>query len=160
MLQIPWRGNFFIVRNGPGYYPQIGCFGNSLYTLQVCAKTSFFSMATLWAGYLHFRNATSPREIVLLPDILLECMHILGSFSIKCEEKKEEDDTSKGQMCLPARHWQIFQEFQKLSSPTSPPDGTTFISCKFGDQTVPLALFANLATRWHHRHELQIYQPG
>ena len=27
-------------------------------------------------GYLHFTTATSPREILLLPDIFIGCMHI------------------------------------------------------------------------------------
>ena len=30
--------------------------------------------------------------------------------------------------------------------------GTTYISCKFGHQMAPLALVANLATRWRHLH--------
>ena len=33
-----------------------------------------------------------------------------------------------------------------------PQDGATYISCKFGHQMVPLALFANSATRWHQLH--------
>ena len=40
-----------------------------------------------------------------------------------------------------------------------PPDGFTFISCKFGHQVVPLALVANLAARWRHLHKLQIWPP-
>ena len=40
-----------------------------------------------------------------------------------------------------------------------PRDGTTCISCKFGDQMAPLALVANLTTRWCHLHYLQIWPP-
>merc|ERR1712051_864915 len=39
-------------------------------------------------------------------------------------------------------------------------DGTTCISSKFGHQMAPLALVANLATRWHHLHQLQIWSPS
>ena len=37
--------------------------------------------------------------------------------------------------------------------------GTTYISCKFGHQMAPLALVANMATRWRHLHRLQIWAP-
>ena len=40
-----------------------------------------------------------------------------------------------------------------------PPDGATCISCKFDHQMAPLALVANLATRWRHLHWLQIWPP-
>ena len=33
------------------------------------------------------------------------------------------------------------------------------IGSKFGHQVAPLALFANLTTRWRHLHELQIWPP-
>ena len=37
--------------------------------------------------------------------------------------------------------------------------GITNISCKFGHQMAPLALVANMATRWRHLHYLQIWPP-
>ena len=39
------------------------------------------------------------------------------------------------------------------------PSGITCISYKFGHQIAPLALVANLATRWHHLHELKYWPP-
>ena len=38
-------------------------------------------------------------------------------------------------------------------------DSVTCISCKFGNQMLPLVLVANLTTRWHHLHQLQICPP-
>ena len=38
-------------------------------------------------------------------------------------------------------------------------DGVTCIRCKFDHRTAPLALVANLTTRWRHLHLLQILLP-
>ena len=39
------------------------------------------------------------------------------------------------------------------------PSGATWISCKYNHQETPFVLIANLATRWHHLHPLEIWLP-
>ena len=41
-----------------------------------------------------------------------------------------------------------------------PPCGDICFSYKFGHQMAPLALVANLATRWRHLHKLQVAPSG
>ena len=73
-------------------------------------------------GYLHFTTAISPREIVILPDIFIGCMHIYPWITIKCESKRELGKTNrqardKCDIFPLVRH--VLFECQKLSSPTS-----------------------------------------
>ena len=58
-------------------------------------------------------------------------------------------------------HVCIQRRIENIARGTTDPeiDSVTCISCKFGNQMVPLVLVANLTTRWHHLHQLQICPP-
>ena len=63
--------------------------------------------------------------------------------------------------CSNESHVCIQRRIENIARGTTDPeiDSVTCISCKFGNQMLPLVLVANLTTRWHHLHQLQICPP-
>ena len=63
--------------------------------------------------------------------------------------------------CSNESHVCIQRRIENIARGTTDPkiDSVTCISCKFGNQMALLVLVANLTTRWHHLHKLQIWLP-
>ena len=57
------------------------------------------------------------------------------------------------------RNWQICKQQKNIARGTTDPDIDSVTWIKFSNNMSTLALVPNLATRWRHLHELQLWPP-